>query len=307
MKLICTMPVRNEDWVLGLSARAVLRWCDELVIGLHACTDGSKAIALAVQAEHPGRVEIAQHPEPEWAEMLHRQRLLDIARERGATHIVIVDADEVLTGNLLRGPCGTTQIRWLIAATPEKSTLQIPWLCLAGATDRYYSDGVWSQQQVSMAFQDAPELHWSSAGRGGYDYHNRHPMGAPLNPYQPLPAFMPRKEYGLMHLQFVSDRRLRAKQAKYKCDELLRWPGREPNQVTAVNERYNVAVYGQKVATGQPQPTLECPATWWAGYGDLMHHLKPNAEPWQESEVRRLIREYPKELAGLDLFGLEKD
>jgi hypothetical protein len=39
MKLIGLMPVRGEDWILGLSARAALMWCDELVILLHSCTD----------------------------------------------------------------------------------------------------------------------------------------------------------------------------------------------------------------------------------------------------------------------------
>ena len=39
MKLICLMPARNEDWIIGLSARAALMWCDELIVMDHASTD----------------------------------------------------------------------------------------------------------------------------------------------------------------------------------------------------------------------------------------------------------------------------
>ena len=95
------MPCRNEDWVLGLTARAALMWCDELILWLHSCTDGSRDIAVAVAHEHPGRVIIDVANDPTWAEMSHREQMLELARERGATHIAMVDADEILTGNLI--------------------------------------------------------------------------------------------------------------------------------------------------------------------------------------------------------------
>lgn len=298
MRIACTMPVRNEDWILGLSARAVLMWADDLIIGLHACADESAQIAEAVQSEHPGRVTIVQHTDPVWTEMAHRQRLLEEARALGATHVAIVDADEVLTANLI------PDVRGYFERTPPGSILQIPWLCLRGSINRYHATGVWSEQMVSTGFPDLPDLHWSSAGRGGYDFHNRHPMGRYMQPW-------PVRRGGLLHLQFVSGRRLRAKQAKYKCDELLRWPGREPDQVRAVNERYNLAVYGVTSPVPGWEETLESslalvPAEWWDGYSHLMQHLNPHETPWQESVVKQLIECHPKELAGLDLFGLDE-
>ncbi len=63
MNLACTMPCRNEDWVLALSARAALMWCDALVLYLHACTDRSLDIASEIQNENPGRVSIIVRPE----------------------------------------------------------------------------------------------------------------------------------------------------------------------------------------------------------------------------------------------------
>ena len=302
MKIIVTMPVRNEAWVLGLSARAVLRWADEIVIGLHACTDRSAEIALDIDKEFPGRVTIREFPGETWTEMQHRQELLGTAWMRGATHIGIVDADEVLTANLVAG------CREQFEKTPKGSILQPPWLCLRGGIDQYHAAGVWSEQMVSFGFVDEPDLHWSSKGRAGYDFHHRHPMGRYMAPLQPLRP----QAGGVMHLQFVSGRRLRAKQALYKLTELLRWPGREP--VHLVDERYNLAVYGRyhrptSADLDHVADTLRgVPAAWWDGYDDLMRHFHPREIPWQEAEVHRLLAEHGRQkFAGLDLFGLDSD
>ena len=44
MKLVGLMPVRNEAWCLGFTLRVALRWCDEVVVCDHGCTDESRAI-----------------------------------------------------------------------------------------------------------------------------------------------------------------------------------------------------------------------------------------------------------------------
>lgn len=124
-------------------------------------------------------------------------------------------------------------------------------------------------------------------------------MGRALNPFKPVYGMMG----GLMHLQFVSHRRLAAKQALYKLTEVLRWPGREPVQI--VDRRYNIAVYGRETPPPMDHDLRECPPVWWAGYEDLMAHYKPHETPWQETECLRLLDEHgPKRFAGLDLFGI---
>src|SRR5687768_3759320 len=101
MRLIATLPAHNEAWVIGASLRAALRWCDAVVVLLHACTDTTPAIVDAIASEHPGRVEIIWDGDAKWSEMTHRQWMLEAARDMGATHLAIVDADEILTGNLI--------------------------------------------------------------------------------------------------------------------------------------------------------------------------------------------------------------
>lgn len=323
LKITAMMPVRSEDWCLGLSAHAVLQWCDSLVILNHCSTDGTEEILNQLQAEYGERLSVLTESDPQWSEMAHRQRMLEWARGKGATHLAIVDADEVLTGNLL------PHIRGMVEAAPKGSILQLPWLCLRGSIDRYHVDGIWGSSNVSTAFKDEPRCHW--AAREGYDFHHRHPCGRSVVPFRPVFN----REGGLMHLQFVSDRRLRAKQALYKLTELLRWPGRE--SVETVDRRYNVAVYGQETTPSNAQAlTAEkiirgsrdmpgtkdkhgllryyrvgshqlsrTPSEWWEPYSNLMGYLNPDAEPWQEAECKRLLAEHGESrFAGLDLFGI---
>ena len=61
MKIIGLMAARNEQWCLGLSARAALMWLDELVILDHASTGRKHAISPRrfVMREQSGRVHPA--------------------------------------------------------------------------------------------------------------------------------------------------------------------------------------------------------------------------------------------------------
>jgi len=290
--IVATMPVRNEDWILALSLRALLRWVDAVCVLDHCSTDKTRQIISEIGSEHPGRVSVLYEDSPVWEEMRHRQRLLDRARELGATHIAIVDADEVLSGDLL------PTIRDMVYACPKNATMQLPWLCLRDSHLQVHRSGVWGEQSASMAFVDSPELHWSSAGRGTYDHHHRPPMGRPYSAYNPVTG----RGSGLMHLQFSSRTRLNAKQFWYVCSELSRWPGREtPAQV---REKYSLAVYGHKnPASAPPHDLMPTPDAWWAPYADLMHHYRPNAEPWQLKAAREIVAAHPGMDFGGDDFG----
>jgi len=305
MKLIAIMPVRNEAWCLRLTARAALMWCDEIVIGLHACTDNSPEIASFISYENTGRVTFLRQADTEWAEMAQRQRLLEVARERGATHIAMIDADEILTGNLL-----PRAARKLAEMGPPGTVLQLPWLALPRTTDRYLTSGVWGPgQQVSMAFKDEPAAHWGLHD-GARDFHHRNPMGLRPSFYAPLEP----EEGGLMHLQFLSERRLRAKQALYKATEVLRWPaptmlngkrcGTDAILKAELNQMYGRAVYESDPMKYSSAPV---PLDWWLPYVHLMSYLdlSETEAPWQEVELKRLITEYgAAKFAGLDFFAV---
>jgi glycosyltransferase involved in cell wall biosynthesis len=290
VKIVAILPVRNEDWVLGLSARALLQWADELVILDHCSTDGTFDIEEQLDSD---RVHFIYDGNPVWREMAHRQKLLECARLRGATHIVTIDADEVVSSNLV------PHMRAIVEDMPPGMVLQLPWITCRDSIHQQHASGLWAEQHASAAFVDSPELGWQA--REGYDFHHRHPMGRPCVPFKPFPH----AGGGILHLQYSSRRRLLWKQYLYELTEKLRWPGREP--ISEINKRYAYSVYGQ--ATPPPNGVTSfdltpVPAEWWSGYADLMQYLHVDAEPWQRAECLKILRDNPGIGEGLDDFGL---
>lgn len=296
------MPVRNESWCLGLTARAALMWCDELVMLDHASTDQTREIMNDLAGEFFPRVSSVVATDPIWDEMQHRQRLLQCARFLGGTHFAIIDADELLTGNLIGNPeldAGIAIHRSVrgMARTWDDAILQLPGYNLRHGIAEYHNNGVWGNRWFSTAFKDDPRLNWA-----GDCFHHREPMGAKLQPYRPIQQ----GQGGTMHLWGASERRLIAKHALYKVTETLRWPGKS---IAEIEKMYSLATKGdpQDAAYGTPETWTYSPVpeSWWAPYKHLMHHLDLEQEPWQEAEVRRLVAEHGRErFAGLDLFGV---
>lgn len=285
MKLTALMAARNEDWIIGLSARVALMWCDALVVLNHASTDQTAAILSDIAAEHDGRVTILDEPNPAWNEMNHRQRMLDAARAGRATHIAYVDADEVLTGNLLPA------IRDQIASLPPGSYLQCALPCIWPSLDVQRDDASpFGRAMTMLAFCDRAGITWKPKA-DGYQFHGREPHGVRVG------ARFSRSSGGVMHLQFAARKRLIAKHALYKMQETVRWPGRRTAK--QIDDLYNLAP-SEAGAIFAPVPDV-----WWVPYAHLMHFLDTEAEPWQAGECNRLWREHgPAKFAGLNLFGV---
>ena len=284
MKLVALMPARNEDWIIGLSLRIALMWCDHAVVLDHASTDGTREIIEQIRKE-TGRLTIIEAAEGGWAEMSHRQMLLEAGRREGATHFAIVDADEVLTANHLRS------MRAEMSQLPAGGIAQIPMRNTYGAHDQYRRDGsIWGNALTSLAFADEPNLYWASPD--GYQHHHREPFNGKVR-YRTYPHAY---DGGVMHLQFASRRRLLAKHAWYQMHERITYPGKAVGEIARL---YSLAPdwNGANI-----EPT---PAHWWDGYGHLMGFLDVDREPWQEAECRRLLTEHGAEtFAGLNLFGV---
>lgn len=283
MRLIALMPVRNEAWILGLSMRAALRWCDSVVALDHASTDETPQILADVAAEHPGRVTVLRDDSEGWNEMEHRQRLLMAARAARATHCAIVDADEVLTGNL------TDKIRGVIEALGAGQYLTIGMHCMWRSLTALRMDGrIWARREdLVVAFADHREIGWRSSG---YDHHHRHPHGSVHG------RRIRAGSGGVMHLQWASWRRLVAKHAMYKMLERVKYPAKP---VSEIDQMYSVALNERGLITSP------APFGWWEPYKDLMRHVDLDAVPWQEEECRRLLAAHGAEtFRGLDLFGV---
>lgn len=271
MKIVGIMPVRNEGWILPVSVPALLEWVDELVILDHASTDG----AVDGFGE---RVHIIREDEPTWFEMSHRQRLLEAARVIGATHIVTVDADEIISSDAV------PKIKDIIRSLAVGEVLQPTWAHAWRGVRNYRVDGTWTEKRASAAFRDGPGLSWHD--RDGYDHHHREPFGA--TGY--------RRDGGtLIHFQHASWRRLLAKQCWYKMVERVRWPDRE--RADQVDCKYHRTVDENGLSTQEIPPR-------WIGARDLSR-IELDGEPWQEAECRRMLEQHGESrFAGLRRYGV---
>jgi hypothetical protein len=285
LKLVGLMTVRNEEWVLGLSLRAALLFLDEAIVLDHASTDGTPSLLGSIAAEHPGRVRLLREDDPVWREAAIRQRLLDEGRAAGATHLCMLDADEVLAGNLL------PEARGLFAALAPGETLWLPWLALWRHLDAYRDDASRvAQRSMVLGFRDGPGLHYAPLRRD-FDFHTRRPRGAAAE------RRLGRERGGVLHLAAVDGRRLRAKTAWYQMIETVRFPWRR-----SPGER--AAVYAEDDPIDPA--TRPVPAAWWEPYRAWRGEVRPRGGAWYERESRRLWREHGAGLfagLGLDFEG----
>lgn len=312
MKLVGICPVRNEDWCLGFTLRVALKWCDEVVVLVHASTDTSKRIVWELQGQYPERVHHLGDEDTTWKEMEHRHVLLELARVWDATHIAMIDADEFLTGNLLC-PTGSPEtvrgatndaprIRDEIRYLEPGQLMELPGYNLrekgAGSHDhemrdwkytwQYHGNAVWGNRWFATAFRDQPAAHWA-----GDRFHHREPMGVNWRRWRPIQQ----GDGGTLHLWGASERRLRAKHALYRVTERLRWPDKPAAEI----ER----LYSLATTPREPWTFKAVPSEWLAPYADLLQYLHIDAEPWQESYVRSLLQEHGRaKFDGLDLLGL---
>lgn len=278
MRLIALTPVRCDAWSLAASARATLTWADALIF----CQNGQPDPATTAAIPDDPRVTRLIHPAESWDEADIRLHMLEAGRRLGGTHFALIDADEILTWNLV------SRIRGMSEALEPGAGLRLPWHHLWRSLDRYRVDDTpfgW-HAYTSVIFRDDPSLTYRHLS-DGYQIHMRAPAGVRFTEVADRSA-------GLMHMQHVVWRRVVAKQAMYRMVEHLRWGGTRP--VKEINRRYGPAT--DETGLG----LADVPRTWWEGQEDVRDLIDLAAEPWQEAEVRRLLAEHGRErFAGLDI------
>lgn len=267
MKLVGLMLVRNEDWLLRASMQAALRWCDALAVVDHSSTDMTRSITTSMALE-TGRVDFRfKDDASKWDEMQLRQETLELGRTMGGTHFAIVDADEILTANLV------DKIRPEFERLVPGQCLEVPMLAMRTLDVYQDDDSVWSTAWLTLGFADKPELSWKPA-EDGYQHHSRAPRGNVGS----RRYLKDKSEGGGMHLQFANRRRLIAKHWLYSYVDHLRWPNREdPHQLSI---KYSQALQ-------RPGHLGVVPEEWWNGHNKKAINL--DGVPWQEAELKRLL------------------
>lgn len=311
--LTALMLARSEEWCIGATLRVALKWVDSVIVSLHACTDRTEEIVREIDAESGGRVYWEKNDDPLWHEMFHRDHQLDMARELGATHLAIIDADEMLTANLLQ------QTRDQILALPPHITYSLPmippWRSL---THHRVDDCVWSRAILSLAFADGEGIRWRPGPWGHFhrrfpdqtmtksnprheDHRARRGLRRNIQPIvrEPEPAdpTISRLSGGVIHLQFAHWNRLVQKHVWYRLQETVLHPGLKTPE--KLNETYSLALNEEGLQTAPMPPE------WYAGYEDLLPLIDLRSESWHVEDCKRMLAEYGEEnFAGIDRLGV---
>jgi len=268
------MLVRNESWVLRATIQAALKWVDGLVVVDDDSSDETAGIVKSFNAKikYWRAVRTGEH----WSEMRLRQLTLDMGRDMGGTHFAIIDADEILTANLI------FRVRSLFAELKPGQILDFPMVACWKSLDKYATD---IQSVVTLGFMDAPNLCWEPRGTEKYEYHNRPPKGSLQD------RLNPPVEGGVFHLQFAAWSRFIWKHRNYMMSEKVRW-GYPDNDI---NQKYHWFEDRGKTLS-------DAPDAWWLGHDKSA--IKLDGDSWYVQEVHRLAHAHGKEMfAGLDLFG----
>jgi hypothetical protein len=270
MKLIGLILCRNSEWVIEATIHSAMQWCDELVILDHASTDATPSIAKwCSQTAFPRRIHYIRDDDPVFSEMRMRQKTLDVARANGGDFLAIIDDDELLTSNLI------PTIRGAVESLTPGQCLQLPWRHCWRSLENFRVDPTsqFSKGMKSMAFCDAPFLHWT-AKEDGYPFHHTHPYGATF--------VQSRVDGGWFHLQHANWDRVFLKQLWYQMTEMLQW-----NRIRA-DYSGTIREDGLQLATVPPH--------WWGAEKSL---VRIDDDPWQRLACAELLKQH-----GMDRFAM---
>ncbi|MHB8057203.1 MAG: FkbM family methyltransferase [Desulfuromonadaceae bacterium] len=282
-KIVGLVPARNEKYTIAQCLRALSLLTDAIVYLDDASTDETPDIVASLASQC--RIErIIRKKEWHRDEPGDRNTMLLAGREIGGTHFIIIDADEMLTANLLSSP----GLRDAILQLQPGDRLALNWIQLWRSIEQYrFDQSVWTWNYKDIIFCDDGRCSYSSE----FIHTPRVPGSLSGNRYT-IEGY----EAGLLHFQFVNWRNLLVKQAWYRCLEHNR---ESEKPVTEINERY---------APSKDESGLglaPSPAAWFSGYPFFDRTVYDRPDEWREEQILGWFRQYGREhFAGLDIWDV---
>lgn len=273
VKIVALIPARNESAIIEQCLRAVSIAVDAVVYLDDCSTDGSLDIVRSLAAEC--KVERILTKQSWYRdEPGDRNRLLEAGRQIGGTHFLVIDADEMLTANLVLGG----GFRAVMEQLQPGDTLALWWIQLWRTAVEYRHDSsIWTNIYKPVAFCDRPGAAYSSE----FIHTPRIPGG--LGGKQ---RALQGNQAGLLHFQFVYWDNLVLKQSWYKMLERVR----EPRKSTAeINDRYRASTDETGLAT---KPIL---GEWFAGYDFFLLDGYYRPDTWRLAQIAEWFGQYGAE------------
>lgn len=229
MKIVALAPVKNEEWILPTYISSMKKIADEIIVLDDNSTDSTAEILkneniTVIHPEHSDKINMSQK----------RLALLSEGRKRGGTHFIWLDADESFDSNFLE--LG----RDIIAKLTPGQKIALPWITLWKSIDQERVDGVWKENLKDVIVYDSPEYTFEdkdlSEGR------TQGPNNNVLN--------LKIDQAVILHFQFLHFDDVQAKQAWYRCIELLQ----SKRSARKINNMYAVGLDGPGVKVENTKP-----------------------------------------------------
>lgn len=269
MKLIALLPAKDEEWILPAFISSVKPVVDEIVAVDNGSSDSTPELLEAAGAY----VEVnAVESGTSWAENLIRQQLLEIGRSRGGTHFLCLDADEALTSPSARSLRGAAE------RLEPAQKLAMQWLALWKDHRAYRVDrgSVWSNNFKDFLFRDSPELTFLARG----DDRGWGTLRTPGKNDSTDWLRMPVESAAVAHFQFVPWDRVQAKQAWYRCCELVA----RPHSAVAINAMYEPSL-------DDPEARLEPIPDRWLSEVDVPVGIEDMPVAWHLDAIYKMFDE----------------
>ena len=258
---ICLTPVKNEAWILDRFLACASLWADHIIIADQMSDDGSREIARA----HP-KVTLVDNRSAAFNEPQRQQLLLDAARRiEGPRLLVALDADEMLTANVLTSP------EWnRVLDAPPGTVIRFRWVNLRPGARSYWSP----------AYRFPWGIVDDGSGHVGREIHS------PRIPAPPGAPEIALDEIKVLHYQYTNWARMRSKHRWYQCWERLNNSARHPIDI------YRQYHHMYAIPRRDIHPV---PAEWMAGYEALgidMSRVTREDGYWWDRELASWLVEH---------------
>jgi glycosyltransferase involved in cell wall biosynthesis len=278
------MIVRNEDWIIERSLKALLSFCDHIIVADHHSTDNTREILK----KYSPRV-IAVEPQDLKFSTRIRWPLLEVARDfEGNNFIFVPDADEIFTANILEPGI----LDELTNVTPGTG-IEMQLIHLWRSPLQWRNDASnWGPKYFwpARAFRDDRKMQYCS-------------LANPLDHNSSLPVcrlIQRQEKVKVMHFQFVLFERMRAKQRWYRATEAYELGAHQAERIN----KYYIITQDERQAILEP-----IRSEWTAGWqerGIDLENFEEASLYWYDVEVLRYFKENgPEFFAPVDLWDTD--
>jgi len=224
MKIISTIPVKNDAWFIEKSVRSLAVWSDHVFVADESSDDGSHDIYDQL-ASLPNVTIIKNRPKVSFETPDLRNYLLNLARSFDGKNLIFeFHADEIMSAEILK----EGNRKMLLEVANPGNAFMFQWLTLWGGPTTIRADkSVWSDNKCWFGYCDDRKVKFE-----GPVFHGPR---VPEN-------FLKNKIYldflAVLHYQFVNKSNELSKQALYQIYE----KNHHPNKSTEhINKIYSIA------------------------------------------------------------------